>query len=73
MAICEFHKNKENPEAGIDISFTSSGKATNQLKESLAGVFKLEGNRKLLRIIESSDRKYPQIKSVLEKLSKIEL
>lgn len=52
MNLLEFHKNKENPERGGEISFVSSGNATNQIKESLAGLFEIEGNAKLINILE---------------------
>lgn len=73
MSLCDFYKNSANPQTGADISFVSSGQATNQLKESLAGVFELEGNRKLLRIVEEADKKYPYVKEALIKMSKLEI
>ncbi|MDE7416966.1 MAG: hypothetical protein K2N44_11850, partial [Lachnospiraceae bacterium] len=73
MALCDFHKNSANPQTGAEISFVNSGQATNQLKESLAGVFELEGNKKLLRIVEQADKKYPNVREVLMKLSEMNL
>ena len=60
MMLCEMKKNENNPERGAEISFVSSGQATNQLKESLAGVFEIEGNRRLASIIAEADKKYPK-------------
>lgn len=71
LLLCEHYKNTANLENGDKISFTSSGKATNQIKESLAGVFELEGNRKLLKIIEDAENKYPSVKATLLRLSKM--
>ena len=73
MSLCDFYKNSANPQTGADISFVSSGQATNQLKESLAGVFELEGNRKLLKIVEEADKKYPNVKKELIKMSNVEM
>ena len=67
MSLCEFYKNSANPQNGAEISFVSSGQATNQLKESLAGVFQIEGNKTLLNIIENADKKYPCVKAELIK------
>ena len=72
MSLCEYHKNNANPQRGADISFVSSGQATNQLKESLAGVFQIEGNKRLLNIIENADKKYPSVKAELIKISNLE-
>ena len=72
MSLCEFYKNSANPQNGAEISFVSSGQATNQLKESLAGVFQIEGNKKLLNIIENEDKKYPCVKEELVKISNFE-
>lgn len=73
MSLCDFYKNSANPQTGAEISFVSSGQATNQLKESLARVFELEGNKKLLKIVEEADKKYPHVKIELIKLSKLEI
>lgn len=73
MSLCDFYKNSANPQTGAEISFVSSGQATNQLKESLAGVFELEGNKKLLKIVEDADKKYPHVKTELIKLSRLEI
>lgn len=72
MSLCEFYKNSANLQNGAEISFVSSGHATNQLKESLAGVFQIEGNKKLLNIIENADKKYPYVKDELLKISNLE-
>lgn len=72
MSLCEFYKNSANPQNGAEISFVSSGQATNQLKESLAGVFQIEGNKTLLNIIENADKKYPCVKAELIKISNLE-
>lgn len=71
MNLLEFHKNKENPERGGEISFVSSGNATNQIKESLAGLFEIEGNAKLINILEECDKKYPYVKNFIESIATI--
>lgn len=69
LNLCEFHKNNSNPNKGEDISFVNSGNSISQLKESLAGVFELEGNRKLLKILEEANKKYPVVRETLLKLA----
>lgn len=71
MNLLEFHKNKENPERGGEISFVSSGNATNQIKESLAGLFEIEGNAKLINILEECNKKYPYVKNFIESIATI--
>ena len=73
MMLCEMKKNENNPERGAEISFVSSGQATNQLKESLAGVFEIEGNRRLASIIAEADKKYPYVKMWLGKIADMDV
>lgn len=69
LELCEFEKNNANPKLGVDISFTSSKDSTNKIKEGLAGMFNLRGNKKLLSLIQECDKKYPYVKSFLETLA----
>ena len=69
MSLLEYHKNKENPERGGEISFVSSGNATNQIKESLAGLFEIEGNAKIINILEKCNEKYPYVKEFIERIA----
>lgn len=68
MSLVENEKNRMNLQNGSKISFANSGKATNQIKGSLANLFKPEGDRVLCGIIESCDKKYPHVKVFLNKL-----
>lgn len=68
LALCNHKKNEANPDKGAEISFVNSDKATNRFKESLAGLFKIEGSRKIIGILEKCDNTYPYVRLFLEKL-----
>jgi len=68
LELCEYEKNSRNPENGADISFVSSGNATNKIKEGLAGLFNLEANKKLQDLLENCNKKYPEVKTFLFEL-----
>lgn len=69
LELCEFEKNTLNPDSGADVPFVSSGNQTNRVKEGLAGMFNLKGNRKLITLLEECDFKYPYVKQALLALS----
>ena len=68
LSICEHEKNTENPDNGVSITFTSSGMATNSIKESLAGLMKIEGNHKLIKVIDECNKTYPFVCSYVKQL-----
>lgn len=68
LEICEHEKNEKNPDQGNDIVFTSSGKATNNIKESMAGLLKIEGNRKLIALLEKCHKLYPSVEELLREI-----
>lgn len=68
LNLCEHSKNEKNPENGNDISFTSSQEVTNRIKEGLAGLFNIEGNRNLIKLLNECEDKYPMVKENLVKM-----
>jgi len=68
LSICEHIKNDKNPDNGNDIVFTSSSNSTNNIKESMAGLMKIEGNKKLISLIEECDKKYPHVRKTLKNI-----
>ncbi len=68
LELCEHEKNSNNPEKGADISFVSSGSATNKIKESLAGLFTIKANRQIIELLSECNSKYPYVKSFLIEL-----
>ena len=65
MALCDHDKNEKNPDCDADFSFTSSGKATNTIKEGLSGFFNIQSNKELIAKLKDADIKYPVVKQVL--------
>ena len=65
LELCEHEKNEMNPDNGADISFVSSGGSTNRIKESMANLFNLEANQKLLRLLSECNQKYPNVKNAI--------
>lgn len=72
LELCEYEKNTLNPENGAEISFVSSGNATNRIKEGLAGMFNLKANKTLLSLLRECDTKYPYVKQALQELCNFE-
>jgi predicted ATP-dependent endonuclease of OLD family len=62
LTVCEHEKNDKNPDSGGDISFVSSNENTNRLKEGIAGIFNIEGNQKLIQLLNECDKQYPKVK-----------
>jgi predicted ATP-dependent endonuclease of OLD family len=69
LSLCEHKKNKKNPEMGVNISFTSSDNSSNQVKEGLARIFSLEGNKEIIDLIQKHDSNYPEVRKFLEKIT----
>lgn len=68
LELCEYEKNNQNPERGVEICFSSSGGGTVKLKESMANLFNIQANQKLQRLLKEWDKKYPDVKSEIKKL-----
>lgn len=68
LELCEHEKNIANPENGADISFVSSGDATNRVKEGLAGLFNIQANPKMLDLLAVCDANYPNVREELRAL-----
>lgn len=65
LNLCEHIKNENNPDRGDEINFISSHESTNRLKEGLAGLFNIEGNRKIINLLNICHEKYPKVKETL--------
>ena len=68
LALCEHEKNEKNPENGNLISFVSTAESTNSVKEGLAKMFVIQGNRKIIDILDECNKKYPNVRKMLEKI-----
>lgn len=68
LALVENAKNVSNPDNGQEISFVSSGQVTNHVKKGLAGLFNIEGDRKLVQLVQNCDRKNPKVREFITKL-----
>ncbi len=69
MELCEYEKNSLNPNNGAEISFVSSGHQTSKIKEGIANMFNLKGNKKLLTLVSECNNKYPYVKQFLQELA----
>ena len=68
LSIIEHEKNDVNPDLGGEISFISSSYETCKVKEGLARIFNIEGNRQIIELLSEGDIKYPEIKNNLKKM-----
>lgn len=69
LELCENAKNEANPDIGNQLVFTSSGIATNNIKTSLAKLFNVESDIKLINLLEQANMKYPEVKKYVEKIA----
>ncbi|PSF34955.1 hypothetical protein C7H19_18290 [Aphanothece hegewaldii CCALA 016] len=71
LALIENEKNEKNPEIGQQINFVSSQSPSEQIKQSLAKLFQksLQGNKKMINLIQEGDIKYPKVKEFLVKIT----
>jgi len=65
LNLLEYEKNDKNPDSGSMFSFTGSGGADNSIKTGLVGFLKIQGNKKLARLILEQDQKYPNVKQFI--------
>lgn len=70
LYLCEYSKNNNNPDNGCDITFVSSNESSNRMKEAIAGSFNLEGNKKLIKLLNECSIKYPKVKENLKNIIK---
>ena len=70
LYLCEYSKNNNNPDNGCDITFVSSNESSNRMKEAIAGSFNLEGNKKLIKLLNECSIKYPKVKGNLKNIIK---
>ncbi len=68
LSLCEHNKNAKNPESGNEISFIYSDSSSSSVKEGLASIFTIEGNREIIRILDLNNENYPEVKKFLEQL-----
>lgn len=69
LDLCENEKNTENPETGNQLVFTLCNRATDNIKTSMANMFKIELDYKLIQLIEKSNEQYPSVKEFVEKIA----
>lgn len=68
LSLCEHSKDESNPDDGLRISFVSSNRATNSFKNSLAGAFKIQANKKMLELIDDCSKRYPYVEQFIKRL-----
>ena len=69
LALCDHEKNEKNLDDGNLISFIGSDNSSNAVKEGLAGFLTIEGNKKVIDIIERNDQLYSSVRGFLEKIT----
>lgn len=72
LALLDHEKNDANPQNGNKISFTSSSKATNNFKSSIADMFNISGERKLIELMDGCKVKYPFVERYITELLKFD-
>ncbi|UPT78172.1 AAA family ATPase [Sulfurovum sp. XGS-02] len=63
LTLVENEKNERNPEDGGSINIASES-----VKNSMSKFFKIEGNTRLIKLLEVNDQKFPEVRSYLYKL-----
>lgn len=71
LSLTDHEKNEANPEYGNQIAFVGSDKSTTAVKDGLAGIFVVEGNKEVIEIIERNEEKYPNVRLFLKQITKI--
>ena len=72
LALLDHEKNDANPQNGNKISFTSSSNATNNFKNSIADMFNILGERKLIALMDECRVKYPFVETYITELLKFD-
>lgn len=70
LSLCDYEKDEKNPEDGAKISFCSSSNNTNQFKNAMADIFKIEANINLLDLLTECDKKYPYVREYITEICK---
>lgn len=70
LSLCDHEKDEKNPEEGVKISFCSSSNNTNQFKNTMAEMFKIEANINLLDLLIECDAKYPYVREYIADICK---
>lgn len=73
LYLVENEKNNENPIDGQNINFMTSNHASTGVKEGLAKLLKIQGNKRIVKIIESESEIYPAVKNFLEEVTERKL
>lgn len=68
LSLLQSEKNNNNLEKGDEISFISSRRATNDIKNGLAGMFNIAGDRELICLMDKCKDNYPYVKNYLNEL-----
>ena len=68
LYLIEYKKNELNPDDGADISFVSSSKATDNIKNGLSQMFDIIADKNLINIVNESHKKYPFVYKFLKDL-----
>lgn len=68
LDLCENEKNQANPDDGNQLVFTLSNKATDNIKTTLANMFNVESDFKVITMLEQCNIKYPQVKGCIKKI-----
>lgn len=68
LSLLQNEKNNKNLERGDEISFISSRKATNDIKNGLAGMFNIQGNQQIIKILDECKVTYPFVEKYIREL-----
>lgn len=72
LSLCEYEKNSMNPDNGGSITLCSSDTSSDQVKDGMANLFLVQGNRKLQSMMTECNGKYPQVMQFLKRLVNFE-
>ena len=68
LSLLDYEKNSANPDEEDIICFVSSNKATNDIKNGLAGMFNIAGDRALIHLMDSCKIRYPYVEKYINEL-----
>lgn len=66
LALAENMKNESNPDNGQIINFTGVAGASETFKAALAGFLTIQGDKRLVKIIQEQSQIYPKVESFLK-------
>lgn len=73
LALIDDAKNDANPDSGQHICFSNSDNSSEKMKLSLAKMFSLAGDKKVIQQMVDMDKKYPKVKEFIFSLSKLDI